>query len=335
MTYDTKIHKVDVLVKDDYSGKLVTEISYLDDIEGAVVFQNKYDITGSGMVEIFGTKTYLDDQGETLALEAGAFSFGLYQDGKLVGEAVKNDANGKFAFLLTYGLEDIGTHKYTIKEIAGTNPSITYDETVYDVEVTVADNKAGGLTVTYTVGGKVGGTADFKNVYSDPDPLDVTIQIQKQVENKTKPGIGLDGFVIVLEQGEAQYTDTTDDKGKAGFTLRFDADDIGKTFEMKVYEKKGNATGVTYDTTVYTLAVKISQNADGSLKATIDGQEKNTITLKFTNTYSAPGTPPTGDNSMIYPMLAMMALSALGCIVVLMLLWNKRSFGTYRGKFSK
>ena len=51
-------------------------------------------------------------------------------------ETVKSGADGKFVFTtLTYGAS--GEYKYTISEVIGDDETIVYDETVYNVVVTV------------------------------------------------------------------------------------------------------------------------------------------------------------------------------------------------------
>ncbi len=290
ITYDTTPHKVTVSVKDNLNGQLVTAVEYTDDQAGAVVIENQYDITDVAMVKLPGTKVYVDSNGMPMAIEEGQFTFGLYQDGALVGETVAADADGSFSFVLTYDKDDIGTHEYTVKEISGTDPCVAYDGAVYNVTVTVSDNLAGGLNVTQTItrDGVAENELVFTNVYTEPDPEAVTINIQKLIENNGGQGITPENFEIVLEQNGTETFVLTDADGKASFTVNLTAEDIGKTYEMTVYEKKGTNPCVTYDTTVYDLVIQVEQNADGSLKPIVNGVETNIVALSFTNTYTAP-----------------------------------------------
>ncbi len=170
ITYDTKEYKIEVVVTDDYAGKLVAQVKYPEGTDGAVVFSNTYDITESAVVKITGTKTYEDTEGNALKVKEGEFSFGLYNEaGELQGQPVKNGADGSILFQLLCTKENIGTHTYIVKEIAGDDPQVTYDKTEYKLVVTVADDTKGKLAITYTVDGKENGTVDFKNVYAEPE----------------------------------------------------------------------------------------------------------------------------------------------------------------------
>ncbi|MBE5804636.1 MAG: Cna B-type domain-containing protein, partial [Clostridiales bacterium] len=109
--------------------------------EGFTVI-NRYN---SVTVELPGLKTL---EGRELA--EGEFSFALYDEaGNELARAV-NDEAGRFSFKLDYmnsnSQSDLGRHTYTVKELKGALESVTYDETVYTVEVTVAENDEGTLT---------------------------------------------------------------------------------------------------------------------------------------------------------------------------------------------
>ncbi len=78
----------------------------------------------------------------------------------------------------------------------------------------------------------------------------------------------------------------------AGFDFAFDAlsydlSDDGKEYHYTVKETAGSAAGVVYDTTEYTVTIRISDQGNGSLKVDQDkGKDKP---LEFNNTYSASG----------------------------------------------
>ncbi|WP_330996868.1 SspB-related isopeptide-forming adhesin, partial [Streptococcus parasanguinis] len=73
------------------------------------------------------------------ALQAGEFEFILEKDGVEV-ERVKNDAAGKINFKkLEFGKNDLGkTYNYTVREVAGTDATVTYDTMVATVTVIVS-----------------------------------------------------------------------------------------------------------------------------------------------------------------------------------------------------
>ena len=324
--YAKEVYKVTVTVTDNGKGELAAAVTVDGKADGKMEFVNDYTLVdGDNELTLSGTKALV---GRDLA--AGEFSFGLYDDSGKLLETVTNDAAGKFTFSkLTYQVKEneSATYTYTVKEIAGTDPSVTYDKTVYTVIVNVADDNKGGTQLNYTVNGAADGTIAFTNVYTQPKDVVAKIYIQKNVVNKTEPGIGLKDFTFVMTHGDAAVEVKSDENGKAGFQVTFGAEDIGKTFEFKVSEKKGNTAGMTYDTTVHTVTVKVSQNADGSLALTINDKATDSVSLTFTNTYEKPGTPVTGDN---FPLMLVGMLMLLSAAAIALLL----SKGKKRGKYA-
>ena len=126
-------------------------------------------------------KTFLG----TTALTAGQFSFGLYEvDGSGVEAAEpiqtkQNAADGSVTFdTITYTDADIGTHEYHIKEMAGSDSNISYDDTVHTLTVTV--EKAGNV-VTASGVYRDGAIPEFVNTKK----TDVTVK--KTWETGDKP----------------------------------------------------------------------------------------------------------------------------------------------------
>lgn len=130
----------------------------------SIIFTNTYlpdpAVVGpDGDAQIGGTKTLT---GRDLA--EGEFTFQLLDGDQVTAEAV-NDADGSFEFgNLTF--DQTGTYYYTISEKPGDDDTITYDDTVYSVTVTVTDNGTGQLTaeVTYP-----DGTPAFENTYTESE----------------------------------------------------------------------------------------------------------------------------------------------------------------------
>ena len=86
------------------------------------------------------------------ALQAGEFEFILEKDGVEV-ERVKNDAAGKINFKkLEFGKNDLGkTYNYTVREVAGTDATVTYDTMVATVTVIVShDGTAKAIVANVT-----------------------------------------------------------------------------------------------------------------------------------------------------------------------------------------
>jgi len=314
--YSKTIYTVKVEVTDDNKGNLIPTVTVNDKTDGEILFENSYKLDGENELTLRGSKTLV---GRELAV--GEFSFGLYNAAGELIETVSNDASGAFAFSkLTYHVEpnEVQQHTYTVKEIAGSDPSITYDETIYTVEVTVKDDNQGGTDLQYTINGAADTNLVFSNSYTPPADVVASINILKEVENKTEPGIGLNDFTFLLTDGTQTLSVTSDEAGKAGFQLTYGADDIGKTFVYEVSEKKGSVAGVQYDTTVHTITVEVGQNADGTLNLTMNGQKTNSVTVSFKNIYSKPTTPVTGDDYPVIMLFTLMLISAAGMVVVLL-----------------
>ncbi len=165
-TYDTTEYEIVVTVSDAGDGTLNVTYTVNGTANGAITFTNEY--AAAGGVQFEGIKTLTGSE-----LKEGQFSFTLTGEG--VNETVTNDADGKFRFAaIAYTLADVGTHTYTVKEVNDGKSGYTYDMTVYEIVVTVADAGDGTLTVTYTVNGTANGTITFANEYiaggSTPTP---------------------------------------------------------------------------------------------------------------------------------------------------------------------
>lgn len=299
--------------------------------ESELNFINTYVMDGEDEVILKGTKILTGDR---TAVKEGEFTFGLYDaEGKLV-ESVKNDASGSFAFsALKFTEKDVQIDgqtvvNYTVKEIAGVDPLMDYDDTVYKVAITIDDDDKGGIKVAYTIDGDANGKLVFTNVCTNPEDVIVNINIQKKVDNKSDKKIGLDGFTFVLECDSQKLTIVSNAEGKAGFQIPLGADDIGQTYTFKVYEKNGNAAGVTYDKTVYTVKIETQQNVNGSIKTLINDKEADTIVLEFTNIYEHLFNPGTGDNFPIVALGFLLVFSG-AAIVLLILMKKKKKGGKY------
>lgn len=136
-------------------------------------FINTYVMDGEDEISLYGTKKL---NGDRTQVKENEFEFGLYDAaGKLV-ESVKNDADGNFAFtVLKFDETDVPVngqkqYTYTVKEIAGSDSRMTYDQTIYTVVITVKDNEQGGVTATYTVNDVPSSNAEitFTNTYTNP-----------------------------------------------------------------------------------------------------------------------------------------------------------------------
>lgn len=287
IVYDGKTVKVHVSVTDNKNGTLSAAATY--DGEKAVPTFTNSKPTADATIE--ATKIL---KGKDLT--AGAFTFGLYQgDTTTVDpiQTVQNDKDGKIKLILT-GLT-IGEYDYTLKEVADSDSTITYDSTAVKVHVSVkADGDKAKATVTYD---DKNDAPTFTNKYQPAETL-ATLTAKKSYVKSDNTQATLKGGEFTFDLYEGDLT-AEQLKGKQPIrsaknsedgTVTFPAIDYTKAGEYKytVAEQEGDLSHVTYDATVHHAVVKVMDNA-GKLDAavTYDGDKANAPT--FTNTYTAKG----------------------------------------------
>lgn len=287
IVYDGKTVKVHVSVTDNKNGTLSATATY-DGKADAPTFTNSKP-TADATIE--ATKTL---KGKDLT--AGAFTFGLYQgDTTTVDpiQTVQNDKDGKIKLILT-GLT-IGEYDYTLKEVAGSDSTITYDSTAVRVHVSVkAEGDKAKATVTYDGKNDI---PTFKNTYQ-PAETSVTLAAKKAYVKSDSTPAALKGGEFAFDLYEGDLT-AEQLKGKQPIrsakngedgTVTFPAINYTKAGEYKytIVEKKGDLSHVTFDDAVHHAAVKVMDKA-GKLDAAVayDGDKADAPT--FTNTYTAKG----------------------------------------------
>ena len=287
IVYDGKTVKVHVSVTDNKNGTLSAAATY--DGEKAVPTFTNSKPTADATIE--ATKIL---KGKDLT--AGAFTFGLYQgDTTTVDpiQTVQNDKDGKIKLILT-GLT-IGEYDYTLKEVAGSDSTITYDSTEVRVHVSVkAEGDKAKATVTYDGKNDI---PTFKNTYQ-PAETSVTLAAKKAYVKSDSTPAALKGGEFAFDLYEGNLT-AEQLKGKQPIrsakngedgTVTFPAINYTKAGEYKytIVEKKGDLSHVTFDDAVHHVAVKVMDKA-GKLDAAVayDGDKADAPT--FTNTYTAKG----------------------------------------------
>ena len=105
-------------------------------------------VTATPELDIIGTKALLKDgvkQNEGLN-----FQFKLTDsEGKEVGTATSDPATGQFTISPDVAYSETGTHTYTLSEINGNRPGVTYDTNVHTFQVTVSEKTVSLLDVTF------------------------------------------------------------------------------------------------------------------------------------------------------------------------------------------
>lgn len=212
---------------------------------------------------------------------------------------------------ITY--DEVGDYQYTIREIAGTNKAYTYDSTVYDltVQVTWAGEVGGDLKAVQYLH-KDGETtkqekALFTNVYQSGSVI-MDPPVQKVISGDTPSTSASFIFYLKADDASTPMPSGSTDGVKVLTITGAGTGDFGNitftqtgTYTYTVYERKGSLGGYTYDTTVYTMKIVVTQDSSGNLVAT------RTITnaagtvqsgLTFVNEYDQSTDPKTGDTSL-------------------------------------
>ena len=222
-------------------------------------------------------------------LKDGEFSFELYE-GATKLQTVTNK-NGKVTFAPIEYTEE-GEHTYTVKEVAGNTPGITYDKT--DKQVTVKVKKDGDnlkADVAYP------DNKTFSNTYTAPQPAKAKISASKILEG-AKLKNGEFNFQLLDEAGKVLQTKQNDANGTVAFDdLSYSSEDAGKTFHYTIKEviPESKAKGMTYDEGTIDVTVTVTKDdASNTLKASVAYGDKKSFTNKLVTT-SIPPTPPTVD----------------------------------------
>lgn len=186
-----------------------------------------------------------------------------------------------------------GTYVYKVSEKhAGTTiDGIAYSGNVAEITVTVTPDKKGELSAAVKVAWSEPEVTEFKNVYAaDPVESSVTDEI-KVAKSLTGRDLKDGEFSFELreikgEDSELIETVKNDANGNVVFSAIKYTEAGEHTYTLS--EVKGNAGGITYDETVYTIVATISDNDKGQLVAThkLKGAE-DVKSIEFKNAYTA------------------------------------------------
>lgn len=299
VTNDPEVTKtITVKVTDNGDGTLDVE-KQVDSTETDFTFTNTYSVkpadstpTGEGG---FAITKKLDGRD----LREGEFEFVLVSqaEGTPEGVTAKNDANGKVAFP-AISFNAPGEYHYRLAEVDGGLGGVTYDTTVYDVTATVVDNGDGSLGVTWSVG-KDGQPLEgkqivFTNSYKAAG-TSITFNAAKVLTGRDlKKG----EFTFELRDANGKVLQTVKNGAltEGGYApIAFDPityDEPG-TYDYRIVEVKGDAEGITYDETVFTYHVVVTDDGNGQLQ--VEWTVGETGAPVFQNVYVKPEDPKPAD----------------------------------------
>ena len=292
VTKDGTVAIITYVVKDvDHTGKLTVVSKTVTPTTGAngknITFTNHYSPKNVGY-SISGVKNIVNtDTATSRVPQDGEFKFQLNavsahdSDGNAISMndmpmpagsqngtvTVTNKGSGFTFGQMVYTMP--GVYTYHVKELAGTDKTIGYSTQEYDVTVTVTDQ-----------GGMLSATADrqatdvrFDNTYT-PTPVGVTVKADKHLagrdlndgefaaELKDSDGNLLQTKRFARVPRDAQSDKATNVREGEG-TLEFDklTFDRAGVYTYTVTEQDGNLGGVTYDRTVHTVTVTVTEDA--------------------------------------------------------------------------
>ena len=276
ITYDQTEYQVTVKVEDK-NGQLVATPTYA----GNAVFKNAYK-PAAGSVVLEAEKELIGKE-----LSVGQFDFELVDNKGAVLQTKQNDGSGNIYFdAIAY--DKAGTYEYIIKEVKGTDSTITYDQREYKVSVKVED-KAGKLIATPTYEKE----AVFKNTYK-PAAGSVVLKAAKELTGKELRANQFD-FELLNSKGEVLQTKSNHANGEI-------------TFEALTYDKAGRyeytileviptdkENGITYDDTEYKVTVTV-EDKGGVLEAKEVYENTKTGDIPtFNNLYTPEKKVPAGE----------------------------------------
>lgn len=300
IAYSGNVAEITVTVRPNKKGELSADVKVTS---GETEFKNVYasDPVESSVTDQIAVAKSLT--GRDLA--EGEFSFELLEVmGKEVKpvETVANGADGKVTFSAIKYTE-IGQHTYKLREVKGDAGGITYDNTVYTVVTTIADNGKGQLVATHELGGaKDVKNIEFKNAYTTNAAEASLAGIKNlQVADGLTPAdiAGKFTFTVTGEEGApmpANASVTNDAKGKVDFgKIAFALDDLNKalgekpekrehTFTYTVTES-GEVAGVTNDAKL-SREVSFTVTDDGKGNLSVSCKPDGDVAFTFTNTYN-------------------------------------------------
>ncbi|TCE44365.1 Spy0128 family protein [Bifidobacterium longum] len=291
VTKDGTVATITYVVKDvDHTGKLTVVSKTVTPTTGAngknITFTNHYSPKNVGY-SISGVKNIVNtDTATSRVPQDGEFKFQLNavsahdSDGNAISMndmpmpagsqngtvTVTNKGSGFTFGQMVYTMP--GAYTYHVKELAGTDKTIGYSTQEYDVTVTVTDRD-----------GMLSATADsqtndirFDNTYT-PTPVGVTVKADKHLtgrdlndgefaaELKDSDGnlLQTKRFARVPRDAQSDKANVREGEG----TLEFDklTFDRAGVYTYTVTEQDGNLGGVTYDRTVHTVTVTVTEDA--------------------------------------------------------------------------
>lgn len=316
--YDTHTATYTVTVSDNGDGTLRVKV----ETTGNTMWTNTYEaganegVTWTGdLTKVFTGKNW---DGEEFEFTISSVTEGapMPASGNTVKVSGPDEEGGNTA---TFNFGDItfneaGTYVYEVTETKGDLGGVTYSTNKATVTVTVTDKDASGAATGKLVATATVENGTFTNTYqSKLDYVDACgLQLTKTLNGRDmadgqfeftvkstgdEDRLGIDGKTFKSPAAKAGV-ESAPVKLISGETVEFTSDDAGKKFSYEIVETKKGEAGYTNDEATHKVDIEVTDNGDGTLKATttVDGTPyeyatggaaMQVPTVKFVNSYDA------------------------------------------------
>lgn len=292
ITYSNNEATITITVTDNHQGALVATVGIENN-----VFTNTYaselDYAAGGGLKIaktfenatmreFGFTVTPKDaaSAEKLGIDMAGETFTTKQ-GETVGD--DNASHAEIAVLDTaaeakFTQADAGdTYTYTVKETAGSDEGVTYDDTEYTVTITTADDGKGGIKVTTTV--TDGADYNESYVYDNDDATENQTAVVPFTNTYKATGeLGGNGAVSIKATKTLTNRPMVD--GEFTFNVTDAADDSNTVVATGTNAADGT---ITFDAIGYSVDQMLEDVDNGlATPSVVDGKDTFTYTYKVT-----------------------------------------------------
>ena len=292
ITYSKNVATITITVTDNHQGALVATVgiennvftntyaSELDYAAGgglkiAKTFENatmrEFSFTVTPKDDASAEKLGIDMAGETFTTKTGET---IGDDNASHAEVAVLDAASEAKF--TQADAD-DTYIYTVKETAGSDTGVTYDDTEYTVTITTADDGQGGITVTTTVTDGADYTQSY--VYDNDDATEnQTAVVPFTNTYKAEGQLGGDGAVSIKATKTLTNRPMVD--GEFTFNVTNAADDSNTVVATGTNDANGT---ITFSAINYSID-QMLEDVDNGLATpdVVNGKDTFTYTYEVT-----------------------------------------------------
>lgn len=300
VAYDSRTWILTVTVADDLNTfkRHVTVNAECDGVQSDTIqFTNTYAPKDT-QARIVASKLFTN--ADRSATKITDFQFDLYANSKATGtpiQTVNATADGKVEFsplLFTKAKlngKDKATFSYSVRERNTGAAGVKYDDHYAVWTVTVTDDNSGQLKASLinpAISMKNGEAIDngqFVNSYSS-QPVSVTPKASKVIDNPKHTLRLLNANEFTFELQDTNGKTIQSKANNVDGTVTFDKlayNTVGE-HDYRIVEKTGQLKGITYDQTVHTMHVNVTDNGYGQLKASTS-YDNTSKTPVFHNTY--------------------------------------------------